>query len=202
MRRLNTCHGILSIGANCLRLGVTLLELIVVLAIIGVVLALLVPAMQRARERARETACCNNMNQLRTAMGHLLSIRKKLPDPAPTDAAGGWGVAILPFLDEKTLWEHLANNPGVQSVVAVPSRRPLVMTCPFAWEGDSSVTGIPASHYSMFVELDRTKLPGFKDVPLSCRIPWIQNSENVATPQGGGPHQGGYFDSSGRFFGD
>ena len=79
------------------------------------------------------------MNQLRTAMGHLMSIRKKLPDPAPPDAAGGWAVAILPFLDEKTLWEQLANNPSVQSVVPVSSRRPLVMTCPVAWEGDSSV---------------------------------------------------------------
>ena len=54
MRRLNTCHGVLSIRANCLRLGVTLLELIVVLTIIGVGLALLLPAMQRARERAQE----------------------------------------------------------------------------------------------------------------------------------------------------
>ena len=43
---------------------------------------------------------------------------------------------------------------------------------------------------------------GFRDVPLSCRIPWVQSPDNFSTPRGEGPHQGGYFDSSGRFFGD
>src|SRR5436190_1480374 len=149
MRGQRTIHFDRSYKLNRSKLGVTLVELIVVFAIIAVVLSLLLPAIQRARESARETACCNNMNQLRTAVGHLMSIRKKLPDPAPPDAAGGWAIAILPFLDEKTLWEHLANNPSVQSVVAVSSRRPLVMICPVAWEGDSSIAGIPASHYSL-----------------------------------------------------
>ncbi len=171
MRGQRAIHCDLSYRLDRSKRGVTLVELIVVLAIIAIVLGLLLPAVQRARERARETACCNNMNQMRTAMGHLLSIRKKLPDPAPPDAAGGWAVAILPFLDEKTLWEQLANNPSVESVVAVSSRRPLVMTCPVAWEGDSSIRGIPASHYSLDFNARYAGFAGFRDVPLSCRIP-------------------------------
>ena len=78
-----------------------------------------------------------------------------MPDPALPDHAGGWAIAILPFLEEQILWEHLTNGPTTQSVIEVSQRRPRIMTCPVAFEGDSSITGVPPSHYSMSVFVDR-----------------------------------------------
>jgi prepilin-type N-terminal cleavage/methylation domain-containing protein len=171
--------------------GVTLLELIVVLAIIAGLLALLLPAVQRAREAARDSVCCNNLYQMRIAMNHLWEARKKLPDPAPANRVGGWAIAVLPFLEEQVLGENLANNPTVQSVASVAQRRPMFFTCPSAWEGDSSIATIPASHYGF--QKSEGKWFQLSDVPLTLRTPWVQSPVGVSTPKGAGPHTGGYY---------
>lgn len=63
--------------------GVTLVELLVVMAIVGSLVALLVPAVQSARESARRVSCVNNLEQLATACGSHLSARSHYP-------TGGW----------------------------------------------------------------------------------------------------------------
>lgn len=83
----------------------TLIELLVVIAVIGILVALLLPAVQAAREATRRMSCQNNLKQIGLAMHNYHSSFQTLP----WGAKGGWGHSwttdILPFLDQNALWE-------------------------------------------------------------------------------------------------
>jgi prepilin-type N-terminal cleavage/methylation domain-containing protein len=92
------------------RVGFTLVELLVVIAIIGILIALLLPAVQAAREAARRTQCANVEKQLGLAVLNYESAKKQLPD---STRPGGSTTAprisgftlILPFLEEAQLYQ-------------------------------------------------------------------------------------------------
>src|SRR5262245_31201574 len=98
--------------------GFTLVELLVVIAIIGTLVALLLPAVQSAREAARRQTCMNNLKQMALACHSYESTWGVLPVGAMTAAAGqgnendgfGWGVAILPFIEQKALFDQINPN--------------------------------------------------------------------------------------------
>jgi prepilin-type N-terminal cleavage/methylation domain-containing protein len=87
--------------------GFTLVELLVVIAIIGVLIALLLPAVQAARESARRTQCSNNLRQIGLALHTYENAAKALP-PGGLYAAGGyghsWWVRILPNVEQDNLY--------------------------------------------------------------------------------------------------
>lgn len=103
------------------RRAFTLIELLVVIAIIGLLVALLLPAVQAAREAARRMQCGNNLKQLGLALHNFEGAKKKLPpgyasnshvSPPPAlrnaetwDAppGWGWGAFLLPYLEESTV---------------------------------------------------------------------------------------------------
>ena len=87
--------------------GFTLVELLVVIAIIGVLVALLLPAVQAAREAARRSQCSNNMRQMVLATHHYMDSLKSIPPAvclAPS-VGGLWSVhaRILPYMEQLNL---------------------------------------------------------------------------------------------------
>jgi prepilin-type N-terminal cleavage/methylation domain-containing protein/prepilin-type processing-associated H-X9-DG protein len=103
---------------SSLRRGFTLVELLVVIAIIGVLVALLLPAVQSAREAARRMQCSNNLRQIALAAHGFHDVESRLP--YNTQYQGGWDwnyqqnqrswsciARILPYLEQANLKEQL-----------------------------------------------------------------------------------------------
>lgn len=106
------------------RSAFTLVELLVVIAIIGVLVALLLPAVQAAREAARRTQCTNNLKQMGLALQSYHAARKQFPlgiagapqksfideegKPRDGDEGYGWGTALLPYMEQQPLYDRIA----------------------------------------------------------------------------------------------
>lgn len=132
-----------------LRQGFTLVELLVVIAIIGILIALLLPAIQAARESARRLQCQNNLKQLGLGcLNHMDSLKHyptggmfytAMVDPDygfGTMQCGSWTSTILPFMDYRQVWGMAKGLGGGKSgakgeALRAMARTPLsVYNCP------------------------------------------------------------------------
>jgi len=87
------------------RNGFTLVELLVVIAIIGVLIALLLPAVQQAREAARRMQCSNNLKQLGLALHNFENTYQKLP--MGNNSLYNWKITILPYVEQSVVYDQL-----------------------------------------------------------------------------------------------
>lgn len=133
----------------------TLVELLVVIAIIGILVALLLPAVQAAREAARRTECSNNLKQIGLAMHNYHDTAQCFPPGVITTVGGfggpyrtNWCIALLPFMEQTALYDQYhqeldntadANMPVNQTLVDVyhcPSDKEPVLLRPASGRGN------------------------------------------------------------------
>ena len=99
--------------------GFTLIELLVVTATIAILIALLLPAVQQAREAARRTQCKNNLRQIGIALHNYHDLHTTLPPGSmvlsplyPVQSGWGWATFLLPHLEQTALYDQVDFNIG------------------------------------------------------------------------------------------
>lgn len=128
-----------------LRSGFTLVELLVVIAIIGILVALLLPAVQKAREAAQRIQCTNQIRQLALASLNHESAQRIMPSGGwgwswvgdgdrgfKKDQPGGWTFSVMPFVEESNGYD--ATKDGDRNVISDEQREGarLVVTNPLS----------------------------------------------------------------------
>jgi prepilin-type N-terminal cleavage/methylation domain-containing protein len=171
------------------RAAFTLVELLVVIAIIGVLVALLLPAVQAAREAARRMHCQNNLKQIGLAFHNHADVVGHLPtggwgwgwvgDPdlgTGITQPGSWTFNILPYIEQKTLYDISAGKSGqpkfadLDRMVSVPVKS---YNCPSRRKlGIWPITSTSHKNY------DQVNAGAKSDYGANCGdVPWNEYNE-------------------------
>jgi prepilin-type N-terminal cleavage/methylation domain-containing protein len=132
--------------------GFTLVELLVVIAIIGTLMALLLPAVQMARESARRTSCVSNLRQIGAAVQMYHDQHNSFPpggvSPGPccaVESYTSWTIQILPFLEQKALYDQYVQDEHNESPVNRAVREYFVSVYSCSSDMMRSTPSLPAS---------------------------------------------------------
>lgn len=184
------------------RMGVTLVELLVCVGIIGLIVALLLPAINNARGRARQSQCSSNVRELALAINAFESAHQRFPpgvslcsgpllvggtDVGNVCAGPNWATLMLPYLDEENLWNSVTECMREQWNACddcehepwrVGRTTPTTMVCP------SAPANLP-THFSHRTGLENLAKGNY----AACYGSWkyglaIENGPTVWEPQG------------------
>lgn len=159
---------------NMRRIGFTLIELLVVVAIIGVLIALLLPAVQAAREAARRVQCANNLKQIGLAVhgyhaacerfppGNVLRAAGYCPGASGVelDSGANWLLAILPYLEQNPLADMYDLDAYNEAVVNQRARETFVPVFACPSDDESNTPVVPAYGAASATELNLPYMPG------------------------------------------
>ena len=151
----------LSSGKGC---GGTLVETLVVIAVIGILIALLLPATQSEREAARRSQCTNNLKQIGLALHNYHDVHGQFPPAAigpydvPRQRQFSWMVAILPFLEQQPLYDKLrldlpCDHPHNAAVLQIS---PSALFCPSDPSPSATLEGFLKTSYVAVTGADST----------------------------------------------
>ncbi len=156
------------------RAGFTLIELLVVIAIMAILVALLLPAVQQAREAARRTQCKNNMQQLGFALHSYYNSYETLP-PGVTNSTGpikqaadgyhhSWLVSLLPYLDQSVLSKNIDTKLSIYDEANLKARKVIIsiFICPtdpatdraFSENQDVALSSYAGNHHHTSAAID------------------------------------------------
>jgi len=180
------------------RPALTLLEMLIVLAIIGTLMGLMMPAIGRAYRRANDAVCMNNLRQMGLALAEYRDGNKRIPLPAKPGRIGGWAIELLPFLEQGNLYSSLRPDTFLASAPQAFLSKPRIYRCPF---GPSSTGpgGMDHSAYVLVPSRDR-KWGMVVDAPVGLTELWAGSPEMAQSILAGkkGPHVGTFFTSQGQ----
>jgi prepilin-type N-terminal cleavage/methylation domain-containing protein len=168
------------------RRAFTLLEILFVVAIIGIMISLLLPAIQAARETARRHTCANNLCQLVIATHNYAAVHGVLP-PGTIEPSGpvqnrpvgyhlGWVIQILPFIEQGTVYDQIDFSVGAYHAKNARMRRLhlAVFNCPSSRRWGSAARGSYAGcHHNVEAPIDvdnhgvlfLNSVVGWRDIP-------------------------------------
>jgi len=172
------------------RRALTITELIVVLAIVAGLLALLLPAVQLARERAREAVCKSHLRQTDFALAQFVEATKQLPTVAPSGVIGGWMVEILPLIEQQNLVPDIPNGLPVAQASEKLFRPPPIYRCPHRTALDAAgANTMWPGHYVL------VRGSGVFDAPVDFNVPWVSSPEMQYQVVVGSkwPHSDGFY---------